>query len=309
MIKNHGLKMLCDLLVSENDDQVLAKVVSSLKTLSSSVGLTLHASTTLAAEINLVNQTQLGKRKLDDNIKLASEGTSIKCPKLDLISSPSNSDCDGIRAEGSSSCKYDDNHHGPCDIKFQVDSGEQIAVHPEILSSMSEMFAAMLSSNYKEGSMPVIPIRQVSLNALTCVIHSGYGCTPPVSFDQEDTECSSVCSHLQTVFDSYELKSRFQFMVELLAIADRFLMSNLKGLIEKLLMSLTTESNIVSLILSAAHYHSKTLCEFGLKFLLLKVSDLDNQFWAFREIFKSHDRQKLLDILYEVLFHQLQKQQ
>lgn len=307
MIKNGGLKMLCDLLVSENDDQVLAKVVSSLKSLSSSTGLMLHASTKLSSTENyLENQAQMGKRKLD--IETASDESRSKCPKLD-VTSPSDSDCDFVGIDDGSSCKYYNNHHGPCDIKFQVDSGEQIPVHPSILSSMSEMFAAMLSSNYKEGSMPVIPMQQVSLNVLTCVIHHGYGCTLPNSFDQEDTESPRVCRHLQTIFDSSKLKSRFQFMIELLAIADRFLMAKLKCLTEKLLVSLAAESNIVSLVLSAAHYHSKILCGFGLRFLLLKVSDLENQFHAFREIFRSHDRCKLLDILFGVLSHQLQKQQ
>ncbi|XP_031551533.1 armadillo repeat-containing protein 5-like [Actinia tenebrosa] len=306
MIKNYGLKMLCDLLVSENDDQVFAKVVISLKYLSSSTGLTLDASTKLSSTENyLENQTQMRKRKLDS--KKASDEIRTKCPKLDLTSSPYDSDHDFVGNEDGSPCKYYNNHHGPCNIKFQVDSGEQIPADPRILSGMSEMFAAMLSSNYKEGSMSVIPIHQVSLDALTCVIHHGYGCTLSLSFDGEDSsESSEVCRHLQAIFDTYNSKSRFQFMVELLAIADRFLMAKLKCLAERLLISLATESNIVSLILSAAHYHSKTLCEFGLSFLLLKVSDLQHQFHAFRDIFRSHDKCKLLDILYEVLSHQFQ---
>lgn len=309
--------MLCDVLLTPCSDKVFGMAVYSLSFLSVETELDLVVPVSNVPQLTdsdsqgVQEESQhglkRGKRKLfDDSNSIDDCNKKAKCQKQ------SNTEV-GFHQEESfpsvcreeTTCKYHHNENGPYDIQLEIDSGIQIPVHRCVLAKASDMFAAMLSSNYKEGSMPVISLKEITYNALILAVHKAYGCAFPGLHGS--SESNNICCHVIKMVDSLPSDAKFDFLIEVLATADKFLMPELKSFCEHVLPSYVKESNILPLCLYAAHYHSKALCISGMKFLLLKVKNLSQQFNLAKQVFKSQDNVKLVKILHDMLLKHLQE--
>lgn len=302
LIIKGGLKLLCDALLTTSNDRNFAKAVYSLSVLSVETELNIETPASVSTQSSIIetqgsvvnrDNMKTGKRKLFTESEITEEGNVETSPKRQKF-------CSNEKG----SCKYHHNDYGPYDIQLELDTGARFPVHRSVLSKSSDMFTAMFSSNYKEGSMPIVQLKEITHNALCLAVHKAYGCAFPYF---QGTEATNVCSHVTEIFNSITSDAKFNLLVDLLATADKFLMLELKYFCESVLPLLVNESNLVSLCLCAAHYHSDKLCAFGMKFLMLKVKDLSCQCSVAKQICKSQEKTKLVNSLYETLLHHLQK--
>ncbi|EDO50064.1 predicted protein [Nematostella vectensis] len=295
LLNRQGLQMLVSLLQDPPSNRVFVAAIYSLLELCSLTELSINVPDTHPCEpkveldctFTLSTETRkrkhvfksgdrtAKKRKLEDNDH-EKISTQVKCHQAEH-----NSDSD-------------------FDVKFELDSGHVIPAHRKVLRQASDMFSAMLSSCYKEGTLEVIPLQDVTMTTLKCVIHYAYGCHLPCD------ERSTICPELKNIFSSVSNpESKFEFLFELLALADRFLMSELKANCEEHLQPLVTARNCLATCYYGLHYHSSSLCNFGMRYLLSQVSWPQGQCQMLQELLRSKEKQRLVETIYRLLLQQL----
>ena len=139
-----------------------------------------------------------------------------------------------------SSCPYSENINGPYDVAFQMDCGDVITTHKEVMKSASDVFTAMLFNHFIESTQSIIPIRDVSAGVFEFAVHHMYGCNIVPSNDQSCVKMlSSVpccCEVLRRkVSDLQGMDAKVQFFLGLLTFSDRFMIDKLRTVCEILL--------------------------------------------------------------------------
>ena len=80
-------------------------------------------------------------------------------------------------------------------IYFRVEECVIITVDREVVTSGSPVFAAMLSSNFLDSSLPFISMKDVYLSSFLILVHHMYGC----SIDLDTFACREKCLYQEDV--------------------------------------------------------------------------------------------------------------
>ena len=199
---------------------------------------------------------------------------------------------------GNAGCRYED-AEVPHDIVLKLESGETIGAHRRVLSSVSDVFLAMLSSDYMEAKQPEVIVKDVNYFVLLFLVHYAYGCQ--WYFRQDTTSTTNTSCSLCTVFkkclENNHLEANFDFLTDLLVCADRFLLDGLKSQCEQLMTLGVNEKLVVDAYLSGACYHAPVLRDFSLKYIFLGNLNLRCVYKCIKRLLESEERQFVLNDL------------
>lgn len=106
------------------------------------------------------------------------------------------------------------------DITFVTDYGQKVFANREQLTRQSEVFAAMLTSNFLESTSAEVPIPDISLVALRFIVHYLHG-------------CSAKCKVIEFIV-SPKSDLPFDGIVNVLAHADQYMLTELQGFLVKI---------------------------------------------------------------------------
>ena len=204
----------------------------------------------------------------------------------------------------SMSCFYEEKCLVSCDLNFQMDDGTIISAHKQVMEMASNYFTAMLSYRYLESTQAVIQISDVSPNVFEFALHHIYGCT--IASSKQPAEASSSVSHCQVlkrnVSQLQTANTRLEFLLQLLAFSDRFMLDSLRTVCEQFLINLIDTSSVVQICNLGLRLNSPQLCTRCLCYLLqVKVSDLSSRMHLFKELFLCSDKKDIVQQLYQLL--------
>jgi len=208
-----------------------------------------------------------------------------------------------------SSCPH--NKNGPHDVAFQMDSGDIIVAHKEVMKSATDVFSAMLSSCFIESTQSVIPIPDVAAGVFEFAVHHMYGCNILPSEEQSCVKmlssASGVCEVLQRKVSNLQgIDTKVQFFLELLTFSDRFMLDKLRTICETSLVTLISSTNVVQICTIGLQLNSPRLCVNCLSYLVnVKLSELPTHLHVFRELFLCVEREDIVKHLYQLLLSHL----
>lgn len=108
----------------------------------------------------------------------------------------------------------------PKDITFVTDYGQKVFANKEQLTQQSDVFSAMLTSNFLESKSAEIAIPDISLVALRFIVHYLHG-------------CSVKCSIIDYIV-SPKSSLPFDGIVNVLAHADQYMLTKLQDFLVKI---------------------------------------------------------------------------
>lgn len=321
LIEKKGLKMFCDLFKSAAPiGETFTTAVESLVVLANDLQVTFPVDVAEKEEVIISNGLiEPADDKIHDpqamNTDTLAELHQAKQLKVNandslLLLSKNSQNC--VENEPDcSSCPYNENINGPHDVAFQMDSGDVIAAHKEVMKSASDVFTAMLSSCFLESTQSVIPIPDVSAGVFEFAVHHMYGCKILPSNEQSCVKVMSsvscCCEVLRRkVSDPQEMDAKVQFFLELLTFSDRFMLDKLRTVCETFLVTLINTSTVVQICTIGLQLNSPQLCANCLSYLLnVKLSDLPTHLHLFRELFLCVEREDIVKHLYQLLLSHL----
>lgn len=319
LVERKGLRMFCDLFTSAAPNgKTFTTAVESLVVLANDLQVPFPVEVAdkqkeEAISNGLVESTDYKNQDAQArNIEASGELREVK--KLKVDSSDSQvlfSRCIAKEQRDSSLCPYTENCFGPRDIAFQMDNGDVIAAHREVVKSASDVFTAMLSSHYLESTQPVIPIPDVSADVFEFFVHHIYGCKiVPCNEQIHGKVLSSTlccCEVLRRKVSELQKKgTEVQFFLELLTFSDRFMLDKLRTLCEKFLVTFISASTVVQICATGLQLNSPQLCVHCLSYLLnVKISNLPSHLHLFKELFLSVERGDIVEHLYHLLLSHL----
>ena len=192
-------------------------------------------------------------------------------------------------------CSYSQAHATPFDVAVKVESEESIGAHRSVLSALSEVFKAMLSSNFVEAAQSEIVVKDLSHASALFLVHYAYGCT--WSPENRSTSCPLLEKSLSLVTSpqSERLVTDFDFLFELLACADRFLLTDLKKQCEQLMMYSLTGERVVDTYLVAVYYNTPRLRVYSLQFIFLQELDLSCVYDCVTGLLNSPEKNRVIE--------------
>ncbi len=168
-----------------------------------------------------------------------------------------------------SCCRYKDSDHHPFDLVLRVSSGHvstRLPVHRHILRESSDVFSVMLGGQYRESAQAEVDIRDVPPTAMVSIVHHLYGCgwlCPSVLEEVMETQeggckdeglasamTEEIIQETVATFDFHEDRGLARHSLEVLAVASRFLLTDLCARCELFAVSYITPGNVVP----AFHY-------------------------------------------------------
>lgn len=141
----------------------------------------------------------------------------------------------------------------PLDVRLLLDDGSFVQANRRILGQRSQYFNRMLEGSYKESKQNLIKIPHISRVAMEIILHDLYGCQ------------WQLCE----IFNSVSLNTG----MEILAIAGRFLLSDLQENVTKYcLQRQIAPENVSKICLLSVSHGCRSLWRYCLKFMLLNES-------------------------------------
>ena len=187
-------------------------------------------------------------------------------------------------------CSYTQTDSTPFDVVIKVDTGESIEAHRSVLCDSSEVFAAMLSSNFVEANQQEVLVRDLNHTTALFFVHYAYGCS--WSFEHRFAACpvleESLCCDSSIDFD---------FLLELLACTDQFLLTNLKKQCVQLLMFYLSNEQAVDAYLAAVFYNAPLLRLYSLKYIFLGKIELECAYNCLRRLLQSQEKDRVIEDL------------
>ena len=294
LVERKGLKKFCDLFTSASPtSETFMTAVESLVVLAND----------LQVKFPVDNGIGPSKSPIDD----LCGRHKVKRLKVDPDSSESHK-CITSGHDGSS-CLYKENCFGSHDVNFQMDNENVVSAHKQVMEKASDVFTAMLSDRYVESFQSVIQIPDVSSNVFEFALHHIYGCIllpgnvkpPGVSFSPASCEVFK-----RTMSELQSKGTKVQFLLELLAFSDRFMLDGLRMVCELFLIDLIDTTTVVQICNLSLQLNSPQLCTHCLSYLLqVKISDLPNSLHLFKELFLCVVRKDLVEQLYRLLLSHL----
>lgn len=321
LVERKGLRMFCDLFTSAAPNgETFTTAVESLVVLANDLQVTFpvevadkeedEAISTGLVEIT-ANQSQDAQAR---NIDTSSELPQVKKLKANssdsqVLLSKNVPKCIAKEQPDSFTCPYNENCFGPCDVAFQIDNGDMITAHKEVVKSASDVFTAMLSSHYLESTQSVIPIPDVSAGVFEFALHHIYGCKVVPSNELIPCTCkllssaSCCCEELERQVSELQRNgTEVLFFLEMLTFSDRFMLDKLRTLCEKFLVNFISASTVVQICATGLQLNSPQLCVHCLSYLLnVKISDLSTHLHLFKELFLCVVRADIVEHLYPLL--------
>ncbi|XP_028400595.1 uncharacterized protein LOC114523765 [Dendronephthya gigantea] len=186
-------------------------------------------------------------------------------------------------------CFYHNNHQTPFDVVMKVETGESIEVHRSVLCKLSEVFSAMFSSHFMEGHQSEIILKDLNHSTLQFLVHYAYGCCWSLKshFD--------VCPLLEQILSSDRFKLDFDFLLNLLACADRFLLGILKKQCENLMMFSLSAEHVTEAYLTAVLYNTPRLRVRCLQFIFLGDIELNCVYKYVVKLLQSQERDRVIE--------------
>lgn len=228
---------------------------------------------------------------------------------------PSGLELQPITSSQDCSCLYQENVFGPHDVKFQMDNGNVVSAHKQIMVAASDFFTAMLSDRYLESMQSEIPIPHVSADVFEFAVHQIYGCTVEPHNEQPSGEAFSLASCSCEVLrrDTSHLQrncndTKVQFFLELLAFSDRFMLDGLRTVSEQLLVNLISATSVVEICDLSLRLNSLQLCRHCLSYLLkVNILELPSHLHLFKELFLCTEKVDMVEQLYQLLLYHLKR--
>lgn len=186
-------------------------------------------------------------------------------------------------------CLYNHIHPTPFDVVIKVETGESVEAHRSVLCDLSEVFSAMLSSYFMEGNQSEIMLKDLHHSTLLFLVHYAYGCCWSLKPDFE------VCPLLEEFFSSDHFKLDFDFLLNLLACADRFLLSTLKKQCEQLMMFSLRAEHVTEAYSTAVLYNTPRLRVHCLQFIFLGDVGLNSVYKYVVKLLQSHERDRVIE--------------
>lgn len=296
LVKMKGLRMLCDLFESvAPTGETFTIAVESLIVLANDLEITFPAHVA-NSDIAAISKDMITSTTEGTDPEASDDPHQRKQLKKDssdsqLLSSDKERDC--------SSCLYHESSFGSPDVAFQMDKGDTVAAHKEVVKSASDVFTAMFSEHFLESTQSVIPIVDVSTDIFEFAVHHIYGC--------EVMSSASCCEVLRRKVKEIQVNdNEVQFFLELLTFSDRFMLDKLRTLCEKFLVNLIDASTVVQIYNYGLQMNSPQLCVDCLSYLLtIKISNLPNHLHTFKELFLCTEREHIVEHLYQLLLSHL----
>ncbi|XP_055349234.1 uncharacterized protein LOC129596086 [Paramacrobiotus metropolitanus] len=143
-------------------------------------------------------------------------------------------------------CQYEQMPAVDNDAVCQLDDGTIVPVNREKLAAASDVFAALLGSNFIEGRQQIVPIKQTEAQAFTGIVHVLCGCR------------FTSCPHLDTLLtDPTGLP-----LLDLVQLSDQFLLFDLRDFASTVLINeQLTPTNCRLLVEQADALHLTTISE------------------------------------------------
>ena len=320
LVERKGLKMFCDLFKSAAPNgETFTMAVESLVVLANDLQVTYPVAVAdHEKEDDIISKglTEPVDDKIQDPRAMSTDTLAdlhhlkVNANKSLLLLSKNAQHCSKNEGEWSS-CPYNKNINGPHDVAFQMDSGDVIAAHKEVMKSASDVFNAMLSSRFIESTQSVIPIPDVSAGVFEFALHHIYGCNILPSNKQSGVKmlssASCCCEVLQRKVSNLEgMDTKVQFFLELLTFSDRFMLDKLRTVCETFLVTLISTTTIVQICTISLQLNSPRLCVNCLSHLLnVKLSDLPTRLHVFRELFLCVESEDIVKHLYQLLLSHL----
>ena len=225
-------------------------------------------------------------------------------------------------------CCYDKSHSTPFDVVVKLETGESIKAHRSVLCALSEVFAAMLSSDFIEANQSEVMIKELNHATAMFLVHYAYGCRWSVqerfvacplleeSLSSGDNSAPSANSLLSNnspprrdrspssssnspSSDHPPTKDRFKFdfdfLMDLLACADRFLLTSLKKQCENLLMYGLKSDHVVNAYLAAVFYNTARLRVYVLQYIFHGNLDLNSVYDCVVKLLQSEVRETVIE--------------
>ena len=323
LVERRGLRMFCDLFTSAAPNgEIFTTAVESLVVLANDLEVKFPVDVAdkeeEAPSNGLVEFTDCKSRDAQArNIGTSGELHQVK--KLKVNSSDSQEllstavpTCLVNEQADSSSCPYNEKYPGAGhDIAYQMDNGDTVPAHKEVVKSASDVFAAMLSSRYVESTQCVIPISDVSAGVFEFAVHHIYGCKIVPCNEQIPgkvlSSASCSCEVLRRIVNELQRKgTSLQFFFELLSLSDRFMLDKLRTVCEKFLINFISTSTVVQICATGLQLNSPQLCVHCLSYLLnTKTSNLPTHLHLFKELFLCVERGDIVEHLYQLLLSRL----
>ena len=314
LVEKKALALLCELLTSTNQETlmvavesllVLAEDLQVIEPYSHSTGEAQALSTFEDSKVHMAGKQTCSDLENHngelpaDNTFQTSQPMAKRFKKDSTVLKPTLSKKQNLcstRTVDASWCMYKGSNLQGCNVKFCMDSGELISAHRQIIASASDVFTAMLSGDFLEGTLPVVPIRDISFNVFETAVHFAYGCS-----------LSSPCTaprHESS--EPLEKDTKSNFFLELLMFADKFLMAGLKAACESRLIHLINLVSVVQFCIAGVQLNAPKLCAYCLCYLLqVKIADLPRSFHLFKELFMSDEKEAIVEHLYQLLLSYL----
>ena len=190
----------------------------------------------------------------------------------------------------SGKCSYIQTDLAPFDVVVKVDTGESIEAHRSVLCDSSEVFAAMLSRNFVEANQREVIVRDLNHITALFLVHYAYGCS--WSFERRFAACPVLAESLCT-----ESSIDFDFLLELLASSDQFLLTDLKKQCVQLIMFRLTNKQAVDAYLAAVFYNAPVLRMYSLKYIFLGEIEMECAYECLQRLLQSQESDRVFEDL------------
>ena len=208
--------------------------------------------------------------------------------------------CSDSVNNSSTGCRYNETDTTePYNVILKLDSEEFIKAHRSVLSAFSEVFSAMLSSDYAEAKQPEVIVKDIDYDVLLFLVHYAYGCQRYLPEDTT-TDPATLCTLFEKCLPSDHSLANFDFLLDLLVCADRFLLDGLKYQCQQLLIHCVNKHRVVDAYLCGACYNAPELRDFSLKYVFLGNLDLRCVYDCMRRLLESNERRCIFEDLKRV---------
>ena len=236
---------------------------------------------------SMMNQGECSSKTAPKRLRLVTDCMTCKRTKVESDSAELET-CSG-------NCSYSKTPSTPFDVVMKMYTGESIEVHRSVLCALSEVFAAMLSSDFIEASQSEIMIKDLNHATALFLVHYAYGCS--WSIDNSSVACPLLKESLSSDNSPQSDRSKFdfEFLVDLLACADRFLLTDLKKQCEQLMMYSLTGDHVADAYLAAVFYNTPRLRVYSLQYIFLGDLEMNCVYNCVVKLLQSEERDRVIE--------------